>query len=205
MDLIIENIGKKYRREWIFKNFNYQFSQNTVYGIKGYNGSGKSTLLKILSGQLIPSNGLITIHNLGNKIEKDSHYRLYNFIAPYIDLIEELTIEEIIDFSKKTNLIPNHTNLNEFLTFANLKQTEGKIIKDYSSGMKQKLKLALGFISQRPILLIDEPTTNLDSMAKKWFYDKLKIQKNKIILIASNESEDLNYCHELIQIEDYKN
>lgn len=205
MDLLIENIGKKYRREWIFKNFNYQFSQNTIYGIMGYNGSGKSTLLKILSGQLIPSNGLITIHNLGNKVEKDSLYRLYNFIAPYIDLIEELTIEEMIDFSKKTNIIPNHINLNEFLTFANLKQTEGKMIKDYSSGMKQKLKLALGFISQRPILLIDEPTTNLDSMAKKWFYDKLKKQKNKIILIASNESEDLNHCHELIQIEDYKN
>lgn len=205
MDLLIENIGKKYRREWIFKNFNYQFSQNTIYGIMGYNGSGKSTLLKILSGQLIPSNGLITIHNLGNKVEKDSLYRLYNFIAPYIDLIEELTIEEMIDFSKKTNIIPNRINLNEFLTFANLKQTEGKMIKDYSSGMKQKLKLAIGFISQRPILLIDEPTTNLDSMAKKWFYDKLKKQKNKIILIASNESEDLNHCHELIQIEDYKN
>lgn len=205
MQLSVQNISKKYRREWIFKEFSYDFLLNNRYGIEGYNGSGKSTLLKIISGQLIPSGGKILISKDGTFIPKEVYYQEFIFIAPYIELIEEFSVQELLIFSQKTGLIPIKTTLEEFLEFTELKNTEDKLIKDYSSGMKQKLKLGLGLLSDRTVLLLDEPTTNLDKAAKEWFYTKLKAQTGKIILIASNEEEDLALCQTKISILNYKN
>lgn len=204
MLLSLKNISKKYRREWIFKNISYDFLFGNIYGLSGYNGSGKSTLLKIISGQLIPSKGKVQIIKQDQELEKENFFREFNYIAPYVDLIEEYTIDELIQFLIKTGIISKDYNLNSFLNYTELKNTDDKFIKDFSSGMKQKLKLGIGLLSTRPILILDEPTTNLDQKAKEWFYQKLIEQKEKLILIASNEKSDLANCSTILSIEEYK-
>lgn len=204
MLLSLKNISKKYRREWIFKNISYDFLFGNIYGLSGYNGSGKSTLLKIISGQLIPSKGEVQIIKQERELEKENFFKEFNYIAPYVDLIEEYTIDELIQFLIKTGIISKNYNLNSFLNYTELKNTDDKFIKDFSSGMKQKLKLGIGLISKRPILILDEPTTNLDQKAKEWFYQKLNEQKEKLILIASNEKSDLANCSTILSIEEYK-
>lgn len=204
MLLSLKNISKKYRREWIFKNISYDFLFGNIYGLSGYNGSGKSTLLKIISGQLIPSKGEVQIIKQDQELEKENFFREFNYIAPYVDLIEEYTIDELIQFLIKTGIISKDYNLNSFLNYTELKNTDDKFIKDFSSGMKQKLKLGIGLLSTRPILILDEPTTNLDQKAKEWFYQKLIEQKEKLILIASNEKSDLANCSTILSIEEYK-
>ncbi|MFM1913760.1 MAG: hypothetical protein RIR51_1612 [Bacteroidota bacterium] len=205
MLLSLKNISKKYRREWIFKNISCDFLLGNIYGLSGYNGSGKSTLLKIISGQLIPSKGEVQIIKQEGELQKENFFREFNYIAPYVDLIEEYTIQELIQFLIKTGIISKDYNLNSFLNYTELKNTDDKFIKDFSSGMKQKLKLGIGLLSKRPILILDEPTTNLDQRAKEWFYQKLNEQKEKLILIASNEKSDLANCSTILSIEDYKN
>ncbi len=204
MLLSLKNISKKYRREWIFKSISYDFLLGNIYGLSGYNGSGKSTLLKIISGQLIPSKGEVQIIKQDQELEKENFFREFNYIAPYVDLIEEYTIDELIQFLIKTGIISKDYNLNSFLNYSELKNTDDKFIKDFSSGMKQKLKLGIGLLSTRPILILDEPTTNLDQKAKEWFYQKLIEQKEKLILIASNEKSDLANCSTILSIEEYK-
>jgi ABC-type multidrug transport system ATPase subunit len=100
--------------------------------------------------------------------------------------------------------LPSTFNVQAFEEFSELKTNPNKLIKDFSSGMKQKTKLTLALSAPRPFLFLDEPTTNLDLKSKTWFQNKLESEKDKLILIASNEESEIKYCEERIQILDFK-
>jgi len=201
MQITLSNIGKKFNRNWIFRGLNQRLEIGKSYAVLGSNGSGKSTLLKLISGFTIPSEG--EIHYLNDKeISQDKIYKSISCVAPYLEIYEEYTIPEIIKFQEKFS--PFSTSDEEIIS--QLELPTNRIIEDFSSGMKQKVKLALALFSSSPILLFDEPTINLDAKAKAWYASQIqKIRKEKLIVVCSNyEDIEYNFCEELIQIENFK-
>ncbi|MEY2793016.1 MAG: hypothetical protein RJA76_1008 [Bacteroidota bacterium] len=205
MKIIAEKLEKKFRKERIFTDFSYQFEQGNSYAITGPNGSGKSSLLKILSFYSLPTNGSLTLlDSKGHHIANDLSYKYVSYAAPYIQLIEEFTLYELLEFAIQAKLIDTNTKKEEFEQFLDLYPIKGKLIANYSSGMRQKIKLGLALFSKRPILLLDEPCTNLDRKAKDWFFEKLNNEKNRLIILASNEKEEIDFCQKSISIEEFK-
>lgn len=204
MKIRAENVEKKFRQEFIIKNFNYEFQDHKKYAIVGPNGSGKSTLLQLLCQFSLPTKGIISfVDNQENDINQADAFKKIALIAPYSELIEEFTVTELIEFLVNIQFLPPKFNLNTFEEFSELKTKSNKLIKDFSTGMKQKTKLTLAFSSQRPFLFLDEPTTNLDSNSKDWFQNKLSLENQKLIIIASNEELEIKQCDERIPVLDF--
>ena len=205
MEIILNKITKRYLYDWIFRNINQHFSAPTRYAILGANGSGKSTLLKILSGHLSPTKGTIDYKINGEVIEKDDIYQHLSFASPYIDLIEEFTLSETVDFHKQFKPFINNLSTNDFLEIIQLKKAKNKEVRFFSSGMKQRLKLGLAICTDTALLLLDEPTATLDEKSVDWFHQLLeKYAANRLIIIASNEERDVVTCQKRINILDYK-
>jgi ABC-type multidrug transport system ATPase subunit len=205
MKIIAAGIEKKFRNEWIFKKMNGTFSSGNSYALVGPNGSGKSTLLKILAQFSLPTRGTVTfLKEDENPIPSEKAHVCIAFAAPYAEIIEEFTLQELIDFLRKLNFIAPNLTRESFENFMELHPAELKLIKNYSSGMRQKIKLAIALLSPRPVLCFDEPTSNLDEQAKKWFITKLKECSDKLIFIASNEAIEIELCTHQIAILDYK-
>jgi len=205
MKILAENLEKKFRQEYVIKNFNFEFQDHQKYAIVGPNGSGKSTLLQLLSQFSLPTKGAVKyLDNQGNPIENDLAFKQISFAAPYSEIIEEFTVIELISFLVNIQHLPAEFTINTFEEFSELKTNPNKLIKDFSSGMKQKTKLTLAFSAPRPFLFLDEPTTNLDVKSKDWLQRKLEAEKGKLIIIASNEESEIKFCEERIQILDFK-
>jgi len=206
MELILEDIGKRYRFDWIFRKFNYHFKAHTSYALTGPNGSGKSTLLKVLSGHLSPTKGKIQHVQNGEAIDVDNLYRQVNFAAPYIELIEELSLNEAIQFHSRFKSFRSGITASQIVERLGFQKNVDKEIKFFSSGMKQRLKLALAICSEGELLLLDEPTTNLDEEGATWYRQLIKeFQKDRLLIIASNVESDFDFCEDRISILDYKN
>lgn len=205
MDIKLDNVAKRYRFEWIFRNINYEFNSESSYAILGPNGAGKSTFLKILSGHLSPSKGSITFNKKGSPIEKDLIYQQVSYAAPYIDLIEELTLVEAIEFHKKFKPFLKNLQTKDLEDLLQFSKSSHKEVKYFSSGMKQRLKLVLAICSDTDILLLDEPTTNLDKQGVNWYLDLInEFGKDRLMIVASNAEVDYNFCDKQLNIQDFK-
>ena len=204
MTIQLTNAGKRFRFDWIFRDLNYQFRPRVSYARQGPNGSGKSTLLKILSGHLSLSKGKIVFEENEEPLEPDVVYRKVSLAAPYIDLIEEFTLEEALQFhSRLKPLLPEYTPERLYETLE-LPRTRAKEIRYFSSGMRQRVKLSLAICSDTPVLLLDEPGTNLDKNARDWFKNLLERHSaGRLVVIASNDSVDLESCSESLNILDF--
>jgi len=205
MQIVLNGLGKKYNREWIFKGINKSVITSNPLAITGPNGSGKSTLMLIISGWTLPSSGDVSyIHN-DKTINVDQVYQNIDLIAPYTELVEELTLQEFLRFHYRFKTLMPGIRIENIIQMIKLEGDKGKYIRNFSSGMKQRLKLALGFYSACPVLLLDEPTTNLDTANKNWYYSEIRtILKNKVVIIASNQPEEYNFAVDFIKIDNYK-
>jgi ABC-type multidrug transport system ATPase subunit len=199
MKIIATGIHKKFRQEWVFKALNYTFESGKSYAIIGLNGAGKSTLLKTLAQYSLPNKGKVEFEGITEDVNKQ-----ISFAAPYSELIEEFTLPELLNFLVQINFLEARWDFNTFTSFIDLQPSETKYIKNFSSGMRQKVKLGIALAADRPILCLDEPTSNLDEKAKNWFYKALESQRHKLILIASNEQAEINLCTDQLAIADYK-
>jgi ABC-type multidrug transport system ATPase subunit len=173
--------------------------------ILGANGSGKSTLLQIIAGNLVPSEGTISYRN-GTGIPGDAFYAHISMAAPYLELIEEFTLNEMLRFHAKFKTMKNGMGPDAIIERCYLGDAANKKIKDYSSGMKQRVKLALAILSDTPVLLLDEPCSNLDAKGVDW-YKKLieEFNKDRLIIVCSNEQKDeYGFCKKEIRVENYK-
>ncbi|MDX1903052.1 MAG: ATP-binding cassette domain-containing protein [Thermonemataceae bacterium] len=197
--IIAENLGKKFHYEWIFRNFSYTFENKVSYAVVGNNGSGKSTLLQLLAGFVPASEGKIAYQEQGRLIDTDNFYRYVAWASPYLELIEEMTLEEIIHFHQKFRKLKLSNQ--EFIETLRLEKSRDKLIKNFSSGMKQRLKLGLAMYSQTPILMLDEPTSNLDIENIYWYKQSiLEQKKDRLVIIASNQKEEYDFCEQIITI-----
>ena len=199
MKIIATGIHKKFRQEWVFKALNYTFESGKSYAIVGQNGAGKSTLLKTLAQYSLPNKGTVEFEGIHDDVNKQ-----ISFAAPYFELIEEFTLPELLSFLIEIDFLDARWDFNAFTSFIDLRPSETKYIKNFSSGMRQKVKLGVALAADRPILCLDEPTSNLDEAAKNWFYKALESQRHKLILIASNEKAEIDLCTNSLAIADYK-
>jgi ABC-type multidrug transport system ATPase subunit len=205
MRIILEGAGKKYNQEWIFKGIDKTISTGHPLAVIGPNGSGKSTFMLIISGWTLPSAGSVSYLKDENIIPPEEFYKSIDFIAPYTELVEELTLIEFLKFHFSFKSLKERINIRELINKTRLEGNEEKFVKHFSSGMKQRLKLALGMYSASPILLLDEPTTNLDTENKKWYLEEItSLLQNKVVIIASNQPEEYTFAVDFIKIENYK-
>ena len=205
MNIHLNNTGKRFNREWIFRKLDYQFLEGKSYAITGTNGSGKSTLLQIIAGATLHSQGKIEyfIAAQNEIISTEESYKQIAIAAPYLDLVEEMTATEFLTFHN--NFKPFTTGFTEMLQAVGLQKAADKQIRYYSSGMKQRLKLAQAFFSQTSVLLLDEPTTNLDEEGIE-VYKNLwaKHTANRLVIVSSNDKTEYENCNYVIRIGDYK-
>ncbi|MFZ6665301.1 ABC transporter ATP-binding protein [Peijinzhouia sedimentorum] len=195
MEIHLTDLSKRFNREWIFHELNYKFLSNKIYAIVGPNGSGKSTLIRIISGQMPFTSGKINYSSGGIIISSENIYREISIAAPYMELIEELTLEEIWKFHFKFKNGPLINDTDEVIQILGLEKGRGKVIKNYSSGMKQRLKLGLAFFSDTELLLLDEPTSNLDENGMQMYLKLIENWKsNRTILIGSNQLQEYQMC-----------
>jgi ABC-type multidrug transport system ATPase subunit len=205
LNITLTNTGKRFNREWIFKKFNHSFLQGKSYAITGANGSGKSTLLQVIAGASMHSQGEISWQlTKGNlPIANDKAFENIAIAAPYLDLIEEMTATEFLQFHAAFKTLTD--NIEEILAAVGLATAADKQIRYFSSGMKQRLKLAQAFFSNTTVLLLDEPTTNLDAEGIA-IYKNLWAQhtKNKLVIVSSNDINEYENCETVISLGDYK-
>jgi len=205
MTISLTNVSKRYRYEWIYKKISYTFEKGENYAILGPNGSGKSTLLKVLSGHLSPTKGQIDFKSNNQLLAPDQVYREISYAAPYIDLIEEFTLKESIQFHQKFKPFQKDISLEKIIDILNFSKSRNKFISQFSSGMKQRLKLVLAICSNSDFLLLDEPTTNLDQQGMDWYRSLIdEYTKEKLVIIASNVTIDYEFCNHQLNILDYK-
>lgn len=203
-------LEKSFLNKVIFKNVNLDFKEGDSIAITGRNGSGKSTLLKVLANLIKPNKGKVEIYDNGTEVIPDKVHMYLGMIAPYINLYDELTAYENLDFffdlkCKSDKFNDKKERIKYLLDKINLYSRRNDEVKNYSSGMKQRVKLAFAIINDPKILLLDEPRTNLDVEGIDLVYKVAEEQiKNGILILATNEPEDTSLCSRIISIEDYK-
>ena len=206
MKISLNSAGKKYYREWIFRKTNLSFvsGQNTV--ILGPNGSGKSTLLQVIAGAVLPNEGSIYYHDGIREVLSEHIFHHVSFASPYLELIEEFTLSEIIRFHFKFKKSVGGISEKEILEATGLQKRSGLAFKYFSSGMKQKVKLTLAFLSDTSILLLDEPCSNLDKSGIDWYQQMIKsYTSGRIVIVASNQNEEeYSFCDSKLNMADFK-
>ena len=202
----LQNVGKRFNHEWIFRGINHTFEQDKHTVILGANGSGKSTLLQVILGSTIASEGDLTC--TVNDIQKsiDESLGSFSMATPYIELIEEYTLTELLEFHKKMMPFREGLTIDSIIDKLYLTETRDKELKYYSSGMKQRVKLGLAILSDTPFVLLDEPTSNLDALAIEWYKNLVDENKSgRIIIVCSNDQKDeFSFCTEKLNVMDYK-
>lgn len=206
LQITLENTGRRFNKEWIFRKVNVQFTSAHQHAILGSNGSGKSTFLQLLSGFLIPSEGNVIYQYNGKNTEQEKVYKLLSLCSPFQELYDEFTAEETYDFHASLKPMKNNISRKTFIEILELNNIKDKPLRNYSSGMRQRVKLALAILSDTPLLLLDEPCTNLDANAIKWYQQLLQNNcDNRLVLISSNSNQDEIFsCTKRFLVEDYK-
>ncbi len=205
MTIIFSKAGKRFNRDWIFRNADLSFLPGHSYAITGSNGSGKSTLLQILSGSMELSEGKIEWRVNNTSIDADNIYSFLTISAPYIEVIEEMSAVEFLQFHQQFKPLLPDTSISEILKLVGLEKAATKQIRYYSSGMKQRVKLAQAIFSDAPLLLLDEPCTNLDVTGYELYHKLIKdYARNKTIIVSSNDVNEFSFCEDVINIMDYK-
>ncbi|MBL7870730.1 MAG: ATP-binding cassette domain-containing protein [Cyclobacteriaceae bacterium] len=205
MKLITKNLSKRFNREWIFKDLTFQFSSPNSYAIVGPNGSGKSTLMQVLWGQMLPSLGNVVYEKDGKEIPLDEIFRHISIATPYMDLIDEFTLTEMINFHFKFKKARNHKTTEELIEIFELPRAKDKAIANFSSGMRQRLKLGLALYAQADLLFLDEPTTNFDNKSIEWYIThRDQLPAETLVFIASNQEHEYPQDAQKIDILAYK-
>jgi len=201
----VQNASKRFHHEWIFKNLNLDLSAGDTIAITGGNGSGKSTLLKCLSGAIPLTSGAIQYQSGTTQIVEEQWFRSLALATPYLELPEEFTLSEVLTFHFQfKNPLQQRSNA-EILEILGLEKHKSKTLSQFSSGMKQRVKLALAIFSEVPFLLLDEPTTNLDKQGITWYLDLIQqFTQDRIVMICSNDPREYDFCEKKIAMEDFK-
>ena len=206
MQIIVDQIGKKFVREWIIRGATFTLEAGQKYVFVGPNGSGKSTVLQLITGMFPVSEGTIRyVSGAGKEIDPDEWYKHLVIAAPYMELVEEFTLREHIEFHRNFKPFKNNISNADFEAFIQLPNASYKIIRHFSSGMKQRLKLGLAFMSDVPVVFLDEPTSNLDLHGIQWYLDNVTLlAENQLVLLGSNVAQEYEFCENIISVSSFK-
>jgi ABC-type multidrug transport system ATPase subunit len=201
VQISLQKAGKRFNKDWIFKDLDYRFEMGQHYALIGNNGSGKSTLLQTISGYATLSKGKIE----WGAYNTETIFQQISIAAPYLELIEEFTTIEQFEFHDRFKPLRKDLTTAQMIEMVGLKAATNKQIRYFSSGMKQRLKLALAIFSETPILLLDEPCSNLDKEGYALYHDLIRnYAMHKLIIVGSNDTQEYDYCTKHINLLDYK-
>lgn len=203
MNITLDTAGKRFNRDWIFRNYSYSFLRGNRYAITGPNGSGKSTLLQVIAGSMNPTEGALSYTNDSAPVVPENVYKHIAVVAPYLEVIEEMTATEFLAFHAvfKKLILP----VNEILSILGLEHVEGKQLRNFSSGMKQRIKLAQAVFTDVPVLLLDEPCTNFDAAGYELYHTLiLRYCTDKLVIVSSNDPNEYRFCDHRVDIMQYK-
>lgn len=207
IQLIVKNLKKTFNRRLVFDKLSFEVRAGERLVITGKNGSGKSTLIKILAGVMNESSGSFEYIFDNGKIDREDIYKIIGLVSPYLVLYDEFSaFENLKLFAKIRNLKIDDDRINQILEKAGLFNRRNDLVRTYSSGMKQRVKYASAILHDPLVLLLDEPTSNLDIEGKD-FVDELvqNFRKDGIVVVATNEAQDFKYGQRIINLDDYKN
>jgi ABC-type multidrug transport system ATPase subunit len=205
MTISLSDAGKRFNREWIFRHLTYTFDQGRSYAIIGPNGSGKSTLLQVLGGSMMLSEGNIQYATGNKQYSSEEIYKHVSICAPYLEVMEEMTLKEFLDFHHGFKpFLPGQT-IDSIISTVGLEKAANKQIRYYSSGMKQRVKLAQCIFSDTQIVLLDEPCTNLDLEGIDLYHQLIKEFCNgRLVIVSSNDTVEYDFCNHQLTILNYK-
>ena len=206
MQIHLTAASKRFNKEWIFSNLDFSFVTGQHYALIGNNGSGKSTLLQIIAGYIGLTKGQINwVNAAGQPIDSTNIYQHISIAAPYLELVEEFTALEQIAFHQQFKSIQSDIQAIDILEKIGLSKAADKQIRNFSSGMKQRLKLALAIFDQAPILLLDEPCSNLDQEGIQTYHQLMQAYAlQKLIIVASNDPQEYQFCTQQLALSDFK-
>jgi ABC-type multidrug transport system ATPase subunit len=205
MTISLSDAGKRFNREWIFRRLNYTFSSGSSYAIIGPNGSGKSTLLQALGGSIMLNEGTIQFSANGTNCPTEQIFNHVSICAPYLELVEEMTAGEFLRFHNAFKSFLPGITVDSAIEKVGLASAVNKQIRYYSSGMKQRVKLAQCIFSDTAIVLLDEPCTNLDAAGIDLYHYLVKsFCHNRLVVVSSNDEVEYRFCSQRLEMGDYK-
>jgi ABC-type multidrug transport system ATPase subunit len=204
--IVLTGAGKKFNSEWIFRDLSYVFESGNAYAVLGRNGSGKSTLLQVVAGNIHPTAGEVAYSHEGKPVPVDGIFRHLAIVAPYQELIDEFTLREMVEFHFKFKKPVAGNTVRSVIERIGFRDPGKKAIHQFSSGMKQRVKLVLALLSEVSIVLLDEPTMNLDDAGSQWYLELVnEWRKDRIMVVCSNlQKTETAFCKEHLHIEDFK-
>lgn len=203
MHVTAEAVTKKFNRRPVFADVSFEVVPGEVFGITGRNGSGKSTLLRIIGGLLSPSGGRMHYAMNGTALESDALHRHMGYAAPYLVLYEEFNAaENLALYARIRGMHLTAGEIDAMLARVGLPTDRKDPIRDFSSGMKQRMKLLFAILHTPPLLLLDEPISNLDTEGMAVVYDIVaEYRKRGSVIIATNDEEDIAQCDRTFRVE----
>lgn len=199
MKISLSDIGKRFNRDWIFRQLNFEFQPGTAVAITGTNGSGKSTLLQIIAGATVASEGTVSYELARKAIPGEEIFKKISFSAPYLELIEEMTAEEFLRFHHQFKPFIKGLAQREILQKVGLAGAAKKQIRYFSSGMKQRLRLAQAIFSDSSCLFLDEPCSNLDAEGIDKYHQLISdFNHGRLIIVCSNDPQEYSFCEHRI-------
>lgn len=205
MRIELTGAGKRFNREWIFRAADLSFNSGIAYAITGANGSGKSTLLQCIGGMLQLSEGKMEFFDANGIVSPEKMFSLISFSAPYLDVIEEMSLTEFLEFHHQFKPFLNELSPAEIIRIIGLKAAATKQIRLYSSGMKQRVKLAQAIFSNAEVILLDEPCSNLDQQGIDLYHRLVEDYcRERLVMVCSNDPVEYSFCTEILSIHDYK-
>jgi ABC-type multidrug transport system ATPase subunit len=199
-------LGRRYGRQWIFKHLSHDFQPGTATAVLGPNGAGKSTLLNILAGQLLPTEGQVS-YSLGSQpLAVTDVPRQLAYCAPYLELPEDFTLLELLAFHTRLKPLRPGLTAAGLVDIMYLQKARHQLVREFSSGMKQRLKLGLALYAAAPLLLLDEPTTNLDATGAAWYLEHVARVRDagRLVIVSSNVPAEYAFCEAQVRITDFQ-
>lgn len=202
LSLKITKLTRRFGHRSVFRDIDFECGPGTSVCITGPNGSGKSTLLKIIAGLLAPSSGNITFSIDEKETTAETKRRSVRLVSPEMNLYDELTGSENLRFLSSISGVPvSQEKIGTILNSVGLGERGDDFFGEYSSGMKQRLKLASALMSDPPLLLLDEPSSNLDHDGREFVYRVMQEQKSRGILVyATNEQDEQRFGDKIVRL-----
>lgn len=192
--ITLDRLGKRFGKQWIIRGLIQKLEPGKTYSVVGSNGSGKSTLMRLLAGWSKADEGQVLWSKDGSSIPKELWPKHLAWTGPYVLFPEELELDSFLDVHLKLSSLIESMDRQGLLKEIELEKHQNKAIKEFSTGMRQRLSLALAIHSQRQVLLLDEPTSNLDARWQQWLWDALKkVAANRILVVAGNQRDEIEF------------
>lgn len=199
LQLHAQGLAKHFGGPLLFQDVDLELQQGQSLALTGPNGSGKSTLLQILWGFQRPTAGKVELLLDGKVVEREERPFVAAFSAPYLGLPEYLTGRAILDFHFEKRA--GRVSVEAMLTETGLARVADKAVRHYSSGQRQRVRLALALYAEAKALFLDEPCTNLDTAGIELYQHLVGARLGEsLVVVASNWEEEMNFVQRRLSI-----